>query len=65
MENKRSYSSAVTASRAVTLAKPLTGAAASAGPSSDLKSINARIDKMEQEVLSNILLLQGDAINPL
>ena len=31
--------------------------------SSDLKSTNSRINKKEQEALSNILLLQGEAIN--
>ena len=36
---------------------------ASRGPSSDLKSINAKVDKMEQEALSNTLLLQEEEIN--
>ena len=67
--NKRSYASAVTASQAVTLATPLTGAAASVvepacnKATSDLKSINAEIDKIKQEALSNILLLQWYAVN--
>ena len=54
----------------MTLATSLTGdtvfvvdQASNIKSSSDLKSINARINKMKQEALSNILLLQGEAIN--
>ena len=60
MENKCKHANAGTAE-----AKPPTGATASvvepAWPSSDLKSINAIVDKME--ALSSILLLQEQAIN--
>ena len=53
----------------MTLATPLTGAAASVvepacnKATSDLKSTNAEIDKIKQEALSNILLLQWYAVN--